>query len=179
MNSVYHWPVLETSARVADGEKFRFEEVCRAQRPARLDSLADGAWMEKARPGTNDGDQNWLAQETIAAFRTGEDQQASDVFVGLVEELRACASARNSVRFTTRDARHAVATIVLEKDAPRPTTLHEYLAVGQNNVLELSMWATPYHQDGGNEPDVVWPGPSDTAVLDAMTAPVCPKGKQC
>ncbi|MFI6770534.1 hypothetical protein [Streptomyces sp. NPDC050355] len=179
MNASYHWPMLDTSARLADGEKFLFEEHCGARRTPETDSLARAAWMEKARPGKNDGDQNWLAQETIAAHLQDGKRKASALFGGLAKELQACGSAHTSVTYTTRDSRHVAATIVLDKDTARPTTLHEYLAVVGDNVLELSLWATPYHQDGGNKPDVAWPGPPDTSVFRAMTTPVCPQGKQC
>ncbi|MFE0191324.1 hypothetical protein [Streptomyces sp. NPDC058989] len=179
MNASYHWPMLDTSARLADGEKFLFEEHCGSRRTPETDSLARAAWIEKARPGRNDGDQNWLAQETIAAHRKDGERQASAMFRGLVRELRACAAADTSVTYTTQDSRHVAATLVLDKDAPRPTTLHEYLAVVGDNVLELGLWVTPYHQDGGNKPDVAWPGPPDADVFQAMTTPVCPQGKRC
>lgn len=171
MYSDYHWPELENAAKIADGEKFFFEEHCGSQRTPQTDSLAHGAWIEKSRPGNNDGDQNWLAQETVADVKQGGKQNAPALFAGLAKELKACPSGTTSVKFTTQDSRHVAATMVFDGDnAPRPTTLHEYLAVDGDSVYELSMWVMPYN-DGANKPDVAWPNPSDASVFDAMTLP--------
>jgi len=49
-----------------------------------------------------------------------------------------------------------------------PVILHQYLVAnpGNSTITELAMWSTA-------PPLTAWPGVDDTAVLDAMGAPLC------
>ena len=163
LNSHYAWPRLPGVAVTAVAPRFRFEELC-ASPPVLLDPRS---WAVAERALVVNPEGQWQLQAQVLHWR-GETwrggQLAQEVFDTAAGALRSCqrtdVTASPSV---TTDEPDRMAAVI-----GGPVILHQYLVAnpGNSTITELAMWSTA-------PPLTTWPGVDDTAVLDAMGAPLC------
>lgn len=163
LNSHYAWPRLPGVAVTAVAPRFRFEELC-ASPPVLLDPRS---WAVAGRALVVNPEGQWQLQAQVLHWR-GETwrggQLAQEVFDTAAGAVRSCqrtdVTASPSV---TTDEPDRMAAVI-----GGPVILHQYLVAnpGNSTITELAMWSTA-------PPLTAWPGVDDTAVLDAMGAPLC------
>ena len=163
LNSHYAWPRLPGVAVTAVAPRFRFEELC-ASPPVLLDPRS---WAVAERALVVNPEGQWQLQAQVLHWR-GETwrggQLAQEVFDTAAGALRSCqrtdVTASPSV---TTDEPDRMAAVI-----GGPVILHQYLVAnpGNSTITELAMWSTA-------PPLTAWPRVDDTAVLDAMGAPLC------
>ena len=163
LNSHYAWPRLPGVAVTAVAPRFRFEELC-ASPPVLLDPRS---WAVAERALVVNPEGQWQLQAQVLHWR-GETwrggQLAQEVFDTAAGAVRSCqrtdVTASPSV---TTDEPDRMAAVI-----GGPVILHQYLVAnpGNSTITELAMWSTA-------PPLTTWPGVDDTAVLDAMGAPLC------
>ncbi len=163
LNPRYAWPRLAGVAVTAVAPRFRFEELC-ASPPVPQDPRG---WAVAERAAVVNPEGQWQLQVQVLHWR-GETwrggQIAQDVFDTAVAALRSCQRTNvvASPSVTTDDGDRMAAVV------GGPVILHQYLVAnpGNSSVTELAMWSTA-------PPLTPWPAIGDTAVLDAMGAPLC------
>ena len=163
LNSHYAWPRLPGVAVTAVAPRFRFEELC-ASPPVLLDPRS---WAVAERALVVNPEGQWQLQAQVLHWR-GETwrggQLAQEVFDAAAGALRSCqrTNVTASPSVTTDEPDRMAAVI------GGPVILHQYLVAnpGNSTITELAMWSTA-------PPLTAWPGVDDTAVLDAMGAPLC------
>ncbi|HMZ12520.1 MAG TPA: ATPase [Mycobacterium sp.] len=163
LNSHYAWPRLPGVAVTAVAPRFRFEELC-ASPPVLLDPRS---WAVAERALVVNPEGQWQLQAQVLHWR-GETwrggQLAQEVFDTAAGALRSCqrTNVTASPSVTTDEPDRMAAVI------GGPVILHQYLVAnpGNSTITELAMWSTA-------PPLTAWPGVDDTAVLDAMGAPLC------
>ena len=163
LNSRYGWPRLPGVAVTAVAPRFRFEELC-ASPPVLLDPRS---WAVAERALVVNPEGQWQLQAQVLHWR-GETwrggQLAQEVFDTAAGALRSCqrTNVTASPSVTTDEPDRMAAVI------GGPVILHQYLVAnpGNSTITELAMWSTA-------PPLTTWPGVDDTAVLDAMGAPLC------
>ncbi|ORX19152.1 ATPase [Mycobacterium szulgai] len=164
LDSVYGWPALAGAAVVTTGAtpRFRFEEVCGT--PAFPQDSRNSAVAGRVTVAHPDG--QWQLQAEILHWR-GDTARggaiAAGVFGAAVAALRACQlGAPAQSPSVTDDEPTRMAAVI-----SGPVVMHTYLVahVASSTLSELTLWSSA--------PVVQWPVISDTAVLDAMTAPLC------
>lgn len=163
LNSHYAWPRLPGVAVTAVAPRFRFEELC-ASPPVLLDPRS---WAVAERALVVNPEGQWQLQAQVLHWR-GETwrggQLAQEVFDTAAGALRSCqrTNVTASPSVTTDEPDRMAAVI------SGPVILHHYLVAnpGNSTITELAMWSTA-------PPLTAWPGVDDTAVLDAMGAPLC------
>ena len=163
LNSLYAWPKLAGLAVTARAPRFRFEELCAT--PPTVGDPRSYAVAERATVSNPSG--QWQLEAQVLHWR-GETWLGGDlaqsVFAAAVSALRACQltnpTASPSLVVDERD-RFAAAI-------SGPVILHEYLLADPVNstVTELALWSESPSQ-------TPWPMVNDTAVLDALGAPLC------
>ena len=163
LNSHYAWPRLPGVAVTAVAPRFRFEELC-ASPPVLLDPRS---WAVAERALVVNPEGQWQLQAQVLHWR-GETwrggQLAQEVFDTAAGALRSCqrTNVTASPSVTTDEPDRMAAVI------GGPVILHQYLVAnpGNSTITELAMWSTA-------PPLTAWPGVDDTAVLDALGAPLC------
>lgn len=163
LNSHYAWPRLPGVAVTAVAPRFRFEELCAS--PTVL--LDPRSWAVAERALVVNPEGQWQLQAQVLHWR-GETwrggQLAQEVFDTAAGALRSCqrTNVTASPSVTTDEPDRMAAVI------GGPVILHQYLVAnpGNSTITELAMWSTA-------PPLTTWPGVDDTAVLDAMGAPLC------
>ena len=163
LNSHYAWPRLPGVAVTAVAPRFRFEELCAS--PTVL--LDPRSWAVAGRALVVNPEGQWQLQAQVLHWR-GETwrggQSAQEVFDTAAGALRSCqrTNVTASPSVTTDEPDRMAAVI------GGPVILHQYLVAnpGNSTITELAMWSTA-------PPLTAWPGVDDTAVLDAMGAPLC------
>ena len=163
LNPRYGWPRLPGVAVTAVAPRFRFEELC-ASPPVLLDPRS---WAVAERALVVNPEGQWQLQAQVLHWR-GETwrggQLAQEVFDTAAGALRSCqrTNVMASPSVTTDEPDRMAAVI------SGPVILHQYLVAnpGNSTITELAMWSTA-------PPLTAWPGVDDTAVLDAMGAPLC------
>ena len=163
LNSHYAWPRLPGVAVTAVAPRFRFEELCAS--PTVL--LDPRSWAVAERALVVNPEGQWQLQAQVLHWR-GETwrggQLAQEVFDTAAGALRSCqrTNVTASPSVTTDEPDRMAAVI------GGPVILHQYLVAnpGNSTITELAMWSTA-------PPLTAWPGVDDTAVLDAMGAPLC------
>ncbi len=163
LNSHYAWPRLPGVAVTAVAPRFRFEELC-ASPPVLLDPRS---WAVAERALVVNPEGQWQLQAQVLHWR-GETwrggQLAQEGFDTAAGALRSCqrTNVTASPSVTTDEPDRMAAVI------GGPVILHQYLVAnpGNSTITELAMWSTA-------PPLTAWPGVDDTAVLDAMGAPLC------
>lgn len=160
----YRWPELSGLAVTAMSPRFRFEELCGV--PAADDPRA---WSVAARAEVTGLDGQWRMRANIMhwrgeVWRSGEF--ATTVFDRAVAALRSCQRTAPLVSPSVTLAEPTRMAAVLT--APDRSVLHEYLVVDPRSgtISELALWSTPL-------PRTRWPAVDDSAVLEALAAPLC------
>lgn len=163
LNSVYSWPKLAGLAVTARPARFRFEELCGS--PATPADPRTYAVAERSQVSNPAG--HWQLQAQVLhwpgeTWRFG--QLAQDAVVAAVSALKGCQSSNPAA---------SASLVVDEPDRVAaaisgPVVLHEYLLADPFNstVTELALWSDSPTQ-------TPWPAVTDTAVLDALGAPLC------
>lgn len=163
LNSIYDWPKLAGLAVTARAPRLRFEDVC-ATPPLPGDSR-NFAVAERATVSNPRGE--WQLQAQVLHWR-GETwlggELAQGTFAAAVQALRECQVGNPA----------ASASLVVDQPdrfaavISGPVVLHEYLVADPVNstVTELALWSDSPAQTS-------WPPVTDTAVLDALSAPLC------
>ena len=163
LNSVFAWPKLAGLAVTARAPRFRFEELCAT--PPSVGDPRSYAVAERATVSNPSG--QWQLQAQVLHWR-GETwrggELAQGTFAAAVSALRACQlsnPAASPSLVVDQPDRFAAAI-------SGPVILHEYLLADPVNstVTELSLWSD-------SPPQTPWPMVGDTAVLDALGAPLC------
>ena len=163
LDAVYDWPQLAGLAVTSRAARFHFEELCAS--PATPADPRDYAIAERSVVSNPAG--QWQLQAQVVHWR-GETwrggQLALDAFTAAVSALRACQAT---------NAESSPSLIVDEPDRMAavisgPVILHQYLVADPVNstITELALWSEAPPQDP-------WPMITDTAVLDALAAPLC------
>jgi hypothetical protein len=163
LDSVYSWPKLAGLAVTARPPRFRFEELCGT--PPTIGDPRSYAVAERAEV-SNPGGQ-WQLQAQVLHWR-GETwrggELAQGAFAAAVAALRACQATNPaaSPSLIVDQADRFAAAI------SGPVILHQYLLADPVNstITELALWSA-------SPPQTPWPAVSDTAVLDALGAPLC------
>ncbi|OBJ50348.1 ATPase [Mycobacterium sp. 1423905.2] len=164
MDSVYAWPELSAAAGALTRTtpRFKFEQVCAT--PAAPQDSRDAAVAAQVTVAHPDG--QWQLQAQILHWR-GDTARggavAASVFGSAVAALRTCqAGAPTQSPSVTDDEPTRMAAVI-----SGPVVVHTYLLahVASSTISELTLWASA--------PQVPWPVVADSAVLDAMTAPLC------
>jgi len=163
LNSTYSWPQLAGLSVTARSPRFAFEELCAT--PA---AAADPrSYVVAERSEVSNAEGHWQLRAQVLHWR-GETwrggQDAMSTFAAAVAALRAC------------QATNPAASASLIVDQPDrlaaaisgPVILHEYLLADPVNstLTELALWSEA-------PPQTPWPAVTDTAVLDALGAPLC------
>jgi hypothetical protein len=163
LDSVYDWPQLAGLSVTSRAPRFRFEELCAT--PATPADARSYAIAERSVVSNPAG--QWQLQAQVVHWR-GETwrggQLAQDVFTAAVSALRACqaTNAESSPSLVVDEPDRMAAVI------SGPVILHQYLVADPVNstITELALWSDAPPQDP-------WPMITDTAVLDALAAPLC------
>jgi hypothetical protein len=165
LDSVYDWPALAGVAAAVTGTtpRFRFEQVCAT--PAFAQDNRNSAVAGRGTVAHPDG--QWQLQAQIVHWRgdtaRGGDLAAS-VFSTAVAALRACQlGAPLQSPSITDDEPTRVAAVI-----SGPVIVHTYLVAhpSSSTISELTLWSS-------GSAKVEWPVVADSAVLDAMIAPLC------
>jgi hypothetical protein len=166
LHSVYNWPALAgISIALTGGEtpRFKFEQLCNTTAlPQDSRNSAVAARAAVARPNGQ-----WQLQAQILHWR-GDTARggalAASVFSTAVAALRGCqlGAPAQSPSITDDEPTRMAAVI------SGPVVVHTYLVAhaASSTLSELTLWAT-------GSPQVPWPVLSDSAVLDALIAPLC------
>jgi hypothetical protein len=163
LDSVYAWPKLAGLAVTARAPRLRFEEVCGI--PPLPGDPRNYAVAERVSVSNPRG--QWQLQAQVLHWR-GETwlggELAQGTFAAAVQSLRDCQAGNPAA---------SASMIVDEPDRfaaviSGPVVLHEYLVADPVNstVTELALWSEGPAQ-------TPWPAVTDTAVLDALGAPLC------
>ena len=163
LNVVYSWPKLAGLAVTARSPRLRFEELCAIpQVPGDPRNYAVAERVTVPNPRGQ-----WQLQAQVLHWR-GETwlggELAQGTFAAAVEALRDCQSGNPAASASLLvDEPDRFAAVI-----SGPVVLHEYLVADPVNstVTELSLWSDAPLQ-------VPWPSVTDTAVLDALSAPLC------
>lgn len=163
MYSAYSWPDLAGLAVTSRPPRFRFEELCAI--PAIAEDPRSYAIAERSEVTSPDG--RWQLRAQVVhwpgeTWRGGEYVDAA--FNAAVSALRACQATNPSASASlTIDQPDRIAAAV-----SGPVVLHEYLLADSVNstITELALWT----EASAHSP---WPAVTDTAVLDALGAPLC------
>ncbi len=163
LDSVYSWPQLAGLAVNSRPARFRFEELC-ATPPIASDPRSY-AVAERALVTNPKG--QWQLEAQVVHWR-GETWRGSELVQGAFNAalagLRACQvtnpAASPSLVVDEPDRLTAVIS--------GPVILHQYLLADPVNstITELALWSDA-------SPQTPWPTVTDTAVLDALHAPMC------
>ncbi len=165
LDSVYGWPGLAGVAVAVTRAtpRFRFEQVCAT--PAFPQDSRNFAVAGRGSVAHPDG--QWQLQAQILHWRGDTargGQLAASVFGTAVAALRACqlGAPRQSPSVTDDEPARIAAVI------SGPVVMHTYLVahLSSSTISELTLWSS-------GSPQVEWPTVADSAVLDAMTAPLC------
>jgi len=163
LDTTYAWPELAGLAVTARAPRLRFEELCAI--PPLPGDPRNYAVAERVSVSNPRG--QWQLQAQVLHWRGetwlgGELAQAT--VATAVQSLRDC------------QAGNPAASASLVVDEPDrfaavisgPVVLHEYLVADPVNstVTELALWSDAPAQ-------TPWPSVTDTAVLDALGAPLC------
>ncbi len=163
LNAVYEWPKLAGLAVTARPPRLRFEEVCAT--PPLPGDPRNFAVAERAIVSNPRG--QWQLQAQVLHWR-GETwlggELAQGTFAAAVQSLRDCQAGNPDA---------SASLVVDEPDRfaaviSGPVVLHEYLVADPVNstLTELALWSDAPAQTS-------WPTLTDTAVLDALGAPLC------
>ncbi len=163
LDAAYSWPNLAGLAVTSRPARFRFEELCAT--PAVPDDPRGYAVAERSQVSSPRG--QWQLQAQVLHWR-GETwrggQLVRDAFAAAVAALRACQVTNPTASPSlTLDQTDRMAAAV-----SGPVILHQYLLADPVNstMTELALWT-----DGPAR--TPWPAVSETAVLDALGAPLC------
>lgn len=163
LNSVYAWPQLAGLAVTARAPRFKFEEVCGT--PSVKADTRTFAVAERSQVSNPVG--QWQLQAQVVHW-PGETWRGGQLAQGAVT---AAVAALKECQATNPAA--SASLVVEEPDSlvaaiSGPVVLHEYLFADTVNstVTELSLWSEGPAQ-------VPWPAVTDSAVLDALAAPLC------
>ncbi len=163
LDSVYDWPELAGLAVTARAPRLRFEDVCAI--PPLPGDARNYAVAERATVSNPRG--QWQLQAQVLHWR-GETwlggELAQGTFAAAVQALRDCQAGNPaaSASLVVDEADRFAAVI------SGPVVLHQYLVADPVNstVTELALWSDSPVQTS-------WPPVTDTAVLDALGAPLC------
>ncbi|SON60635.1 hypothetical protein MSIMFI_02131 [Mycobacterium simulans] len=165
LDSVYGWPAPAGAAVAVTGTtpRFQFEQVCAT--PAFPQDSRNSAVAGRVTVVHPDG--QWQLQAQVLHWR-GDTARggaiAAAVFGAAVTAIRACqlGSPTQSPSITDDEPTRMAAVI------SGPVVMHTYLVahVSSSTLSELTLWSS-------GPPRVPWSVRSDTAVLDAMTRPLC------
>ena len=163
LDARYAWQPLAGLAVTSAAPRFRFEELCgnpAAAADPRGYSVAEHVVI------TNPAGQ-WQLQAQILHWR-GETwrggQLALDAVAGAAAALRACQQTNPAASPSlTLDEPDRLAAVI-----SGPVIVHQYLLADpvSSTVTELALWSTA-------PPATPYPTISDTAVLEALAAPLC------
>lgn len=160
-------PLAGNGRRGSGGDQgdttFRFEQVCAT--PAFPHDSRD--WAVAGRVTVVHPDGQWQLQAQVLHWRGDTargGQIAASVFGTAVAALRACQlGAPLQSPSVTDDEPTRMAAVI-----SGPVIMHTYLVahVSSSTISELTLWSS-------GPPQVPWPTVADSAVLDALTAPLC------
>lgn len=165
LNSQYRWPAMAGAAVAVTRAtpRFGFEQVCAT--PAFPHDSRD--WAVAGRVTVVHPDGQWQLQAQVLHWRGDTargGQIAASVFGTAVAALRACqlGTPLQSPSVTDDEPTRMAAVI------SGPVIMHTYLVahVSSSTISELTLWSS-------GPPQVPWPTVADSAVLDALTAPLC------
>ena len=163
LHSVYAWPKLAGLSVTARPARFRFEELCGT--PTAAGDPRAYAVAERSQVSNPSGE--WQLQAQVLhwpgeTWRGG--QWAQETVVAAVAALKSCQAGNPSA---------SASLVVNEPDrvaaaVSGPVVLHEYLLADPFNstVTELALWSEAPTR-------TPWPSVTDSAVLDALGAPLC------
>lgn len=167
LHARYGWPQLAGLAVTARPLRFRFEELCSTP-PAAADPRSY-AIAERSVVSAFDG--QWHLQAQILHWRGDTwwgGTLAKDAVTAAASALRSCQLTNPAASPSiTLDEPGRFAAVV-----SGPVILHEYLLAdpSTSTVTELALWSSARAQT----PDPIpYPILSDSAVLDALGAPLC------
>ena len=163
LDARYGWPELAGVAVTARSPRFRFEELCASptlDQDPRSFAVAERAVVTNPRG-------QWQLQAQVVHWR-GETwwggQLARDALAAAVLALRSCqqTNATASPSLTFDEPLRMAAAV------SGPVILHQYLLADpvSSTITELALWSDA-------PPQTPWPAATDTAVLDALGAPLC------
>ena len=163
LDARYGWPELAGVAVTTRSPRFRFEELCASptlDQDPRSFAVAERAVVTNPRG-------QWQLQAQVVHWR-GETwwggQLARDAFAAAVLALRSCqqTNATASPSLTFDEPLRMAAAV------SGPVILHQYLLADpvRSTITELALWSDA-------PPQTPWPATTDTAVLDALGAPLC------
>lgn len=163
LNDRYDWPRLAGLAVTAAAPRFRFEEVCAGAPPAN----DPRGYAVAERVAVVNGPGQWQLQTQILHWR-GETwrggETVREVFAAAVNALRACqlTNVLASPSLTVDEPDRIAAVI------SGPVIVRQYLLANpaSSTISALSLWSDA-------PPLTPWPPVADTAVLDALAAPLC------
>lgn len=163
--SVYGWPAMGGAAVPIIGitPRFGFEQVCATPafpQDSRISAVA-------ARVTADRPEGQWQLQAQVIHWR-GDTARggavAASVFGAAVAAIRACQlGTPNQSPSVTDDEPNRMAAVI-----SGPTIMHTYLIAhpASSTLSELTLWSSA-------PPKVEWPVVSDSAILDALAAPLC------
>lgn len=165
LNSQYRWPAMAGAAVAVTRAtpRFGFEQVCAT--PAFPHDSRD--WAVAGRVAVVHPDGQWQLQAQVLHWRGDTargGQIAASVFGTAVAALRACQlGAPLQSPSVTDDEPTRMAAVI-----SGPVIMYTYLVahVSSSTISELTLWSS-------GPPQVPWPTVADSAVLDALTAPLC------
>jgi hypothetical protein len=163
LNPTYSWPQLAGLSVTARAPRFAFEELCAT--PAVSGDPRSYVVAERSEVSNAKG--QWQLRAQVLHWR-GETwwagERVEEVFAAAVAALRAC------------QATNPAASASLIVDQPDrlaaaisgPVVMRQYLLADPLNstLTELALWSDA-------PPQTPWPAVTDTAVLDALGAPLC------
>lgn len=163
LDSVYAWPELAGLAVTSRSPRFRFEELC-ATPPAAADPRG---YVVAERATVSNPAGQWQLQAQVLHWR-GETWRGGELAQATVS------AAATALRDCQVGNPAASASLLVDQPdrfaavVSGPVVLHQYLLADPVNstVTELALWSTAPVQ-------APWPALTDTAVLDAMGAPLC------
>ncbi len=163
LHSTYAWPRLAGLSVTARPPRFRFEEMCGTP----LDAADPRGYAVAERSEVTNPAGEWQLRAQVVHWR-GETWRGGQL---AQDAVAAAAAALKNCQATNPDA--SASLVVDEPDRiaaaiSGPVVLHQYLVADPvtSTVTELALWsvapvATP------------WPAITDSAVLDALSAPLC------
>lgn len=168
LDSVYGWPELAGLAVTSRPARFRFEELCATPIGSADPGSTDPRGYAVAERATVSNPRGqWQLQAQVVHWR-GETWRGGELAQATVS---AAAAALRNCQAGNPDA--SASLLVDQPDrfaavVSGPVVLHQYLLADPVNstVTELALWSeAPVHTP--------WPALTDTAVLEAMGAPLC------
>ena len=163
LNARYDWPQLAGLAVTSRPPRFRFEELCSSA--SRAADPRSYAIAERSVVSAAVG--QWHLQAQILHWRGDTwwgGTLAKDAVTAAAAALRSCQLTNTAASPSiTLDDAGRLASVV-----SGPVILHEYLLAdpATSTVTELALWTTA-------PPQTPYPTVSDSAVLDALGAPLC------